>query len=331
MTVLAPAARASGLQAAQLAGSAAVEFEAEFLELINEERAAEGLNPLARLDVLVDGARGQAEAIHQAGYLYHNPDLADVTTGWYALGENVGYGPTVGALHRAFMDSPGHRANVLEATYNYLGVGVVLDENSVIWVAVVFMYGPDGLASEPVDLPTIFEPPFADDEGSVHEVSIVAIADAGITTGCTVDGTAFCPDDLVTRAQMATFLMRALELPESETDFFDDDEASTHELAINAIAAAGVTMGCGDGSFCADDAVTRAQMATFLSRALGLSGGEVDQFVDDDASVHEAAINALAWEGITAGCSSDADRFCPDEPVTRAQMASFIARALGLV
>lgn len=311
-------------------------FEAEFLELINQERAADGLNPLTRLDVLVDGARGQAQAIHGAGYLFHNPDLADVTTGWYALGENVGYGPTVIALHNAFMDSPGHRANVMKDTYNYAGVGVVIDANSVIWVAVVFMYGPAGLAeaqppSTPADVPAVYEPPFVDDEGSVHEDSIAAIANAGITAGCNAEGDEYCPEDPVTRGQMATFLVRALDLPTTPTDYFHDDTGSAHEDAINALAAAGMTNGCDAASYCPDDPVSRAQMATFLARALDLGPVGTDQFDDDDGSTHESAINALAVAGVTSGCDAGVRSYCPGQNVNRAQMASFIARALGLV
>jgi hypothetical protein len=313
-------------------------FEAQFLDLINEERVAEGLGALARLPVLVEGARGQAQAIEEAGYLFHNPNLAAVTTGWYALGENVGYGPTVEALHQAFMDSPGHRANVLKDTYNYGGVGVVIDSNNVIWVAIVFMYGPEGLAEDlsstdesnpdPVEQ---YEGTFSDDEGSVHEDSIEAIAEAGITNGCRSNGLEYCPQLLVTRAQMATFIMRALDLPASKIDFFIDDDGTQHETAINALAEAGISLGCGNSEYCGDEPVTRAQMATFLQRALDLQPGDADGFVDDDGSTHEDAINALAANGISGGCDSDTRLFCPNEKVTRAQMASFLARALGLV
>jgi hypothetical protein len=315
-----------------LATATETAFEAEFLALINEERVAEGLGTLSVYSDLVDDARAQAAAIQEAGYLYHNPDLASVTTGWYALGENVGYGPTVQALHDAFMASEGHRANVVKSTYNYGGVGVVLDENQVIWVAIVFMYGPDGLAdpvSEPDPLDEIFTPPFKDDDGSSHEPAIKAIADAGVTAGCDAEQALFCPDDEVTRAQMASFLARALDLPAADRDYFPDDTGNAHEAAINSLAAAGLTMGCGNGEYCVDDEVTRAQMATFLMRALDLDGAPTDYFDDDEGSTHQAAINALAFAEITTGCG---DRgFCPDDGVTRAQMATFIARALGLI
>lgn len=303
-------------------------YETEFLQLINDERALEGMGPLAVYDDIQDDARLQAAAIRDAGYLFHNPDLANVTSGWYALGENVGYGPTVQLLHDAFMGSPGHRANVLKADYNYGAAGVVIDENDVIWVAIVFLHGPDGLpGSTPVVVAEdTFEPPFRDDEGSVHESAINAIAQHGITTGCDAAAELYCPDDPVTRGQMATFLARGLELPVEPVDQFVDDASNAHEAAINSMAAAGITLGCGDGRFCPDETVTRGQMATFLARGLDLPAAPTDYFDDDDGTAHEWAINALAFSGITGGCENRA--FCPEADVTRAQMATFLARAL---
>jgi hypothetical protein len=73
-------------------------------------------------------------------------------------------------------------------------------------------------------------------------------------------------------------------------------------------------------------------MAAFLVRALGYSDdGGGDLFVDDDESVFERAIDRLATAGVTLGCNPpDNDRFCPNDRVTRGQMAAFLARALGL-
>ncbi len=115
---------------------------------------------------------------------------------------------------------------------------------------------------------------FTDDNGIVHEPNIEAIAAAGITFGCNSPAsTRYCPYDSVTRGQMAAFLNRALGFAESSIDFFTDDDTSTFESDINNIAEAGVTMGCnapqGD-RYCPEDAVSRAQMASFLARALDL-------------------------------------------------------------
>jgi hypothetical protein len=67
---------------------------------------------------------------------------------------------------------------------------------------------------------------------------------------------------------MARYLDRALDLPPTATDFFSDDDGSGYEDAINRLAAAGITEGCGDGRFCPGSWVSRAQMAAFLRRAL---------------------------------------------------------------
>jgi len=99
------------------------------------------------------------------------------------------------------------------------------------------------------------------------------------------------------------------------------------------LANAGITQGCNppdNDEFCPTDNVTRGQMAAFLSRALSLPSGGANTFVDDDGSIFEDAIAKLAAAGITQGCNPpDNDRFCPDDNVTREQMAAFLRRALG--
>ena len=60
-----------------------------------------------------------------------------------------------------------------------------------------------------------------------------------------------------------------------------------------------------------------------------MAGGG-DLFIDDDGSTHEKSIDRLAKAGVTTGCNPpDNDRFCPADPVTRGQMASFLFRALS--
>ena len=170
---------------------------------------------------------------------------------------------------------------------------------------------------------------FSDDDGSVHEENIEAMVVAGITRGCAAGEDRFCPRDEITRAQFASFLDRALSFPDTDRDFFDDDDGSVHEGAINRIAAAGVTDGCGTARYCAASPVTRRQMATLLVRSIdGLSEAGEDYFSDDDGDPHEANINVLAANGITKGCRSGL--YCPLESVRRDEMASFLARALGL-
>jgi hypothetical protein len=160
------------------------------------------------------------------------------------------------------------------------------------------------------------------------------MANQGITTGCTPDGKQFCPDRTVTREQMAAFLTRALDLPASDVEF-TDTTASLFVEEIAALAGARITRGCnpstGNDRFCPRDPVTRAQMASFLSRALDLSAGATGRFEDVPAgSTHERTIGALAEAEITKGCDPpDNTRFCPEQAVTRAEMATFLFRALG--
>lgn len=115
---------------------------------------------------------------------------------------------------------------------------------------------------------------------------------------------------------------------------FTDDDGNIHEGNIEAIAAEGITKGCNpplNTLYCPGDSVTRAQMAAFLNRALGLAPGTGNTFVDDDGSIFEPDIEALAAAGITKGCNPpDNDEYCPGDPVRRDQMASFLSRALGL-
>ncbi len=165
--------------------------------------------------------------------------------------------------------------------------------------------------------------PFSDD--------VAWLAANRITGGCNPPwNDEFCPDEAVTRGQMAAFLVRALGLPPGTSEF-SDSAASVFVADIGALAEAGITKGCNPPAntrFCPDEAVTRAQMAAFLVRALGLPPG-TSEFSDSAASVFVADIGALAEAGITKGCNPPANtRFCPDEAVTRAQMAAFLRRAL---
>jgi hypothetical protein len=109
---------------------------------------------------------------------------------------------------------------------------------------------------------------------------------------------------------------------------FSDANGSPFAVEINWLADAGITTGCSRELFCPGASVTREQMASFLARALGLGPTSTDFFTDDEASVHEDDINRIAAVGVTIGCAGG--RFCPSQVVPREQMASFLARALGL-
>ncbi|MDH3500370.1 MAG: 5'-nucleotidase C-terminal domain-containing protein, partial [Acidimicrobiia bacterium] len=164
---------------------------------------------------------------------------------------------------------------------------------------------------------------FGDDDGNFHEDNINAIAAAGITLG-TAPGQ-FSPATGVARRQMAAFLARAFNLPSTTTDYFTDDNGTLLEPEINAVAAAGISIGCAANLFCPNQTVTRGQMASFIMRALGLEVAPNGDFFDDVAgNTHEANINGLAGLGITTGTT--ATEYSPADPVRRDQMATFLAR-----
>ena len=98
------------------------------------------------------------------------------------------------------------------------------------------------------------------------------LAELEITVGCRQEPLSYCPDTSVSRGQMATFLVRAFDLEAAGPAGFVDTEGSTHEANIDALAAAGITVGCTKDppQFCTSDPVRRSQMAIFLARALGL-------------------------------------------------------------
>jgi hypothetical protein len=177
---------------------------------------------------------------------------------------------------------------------------------------------------------------FVDDDGSVHEGSIEAIAAEGLTVGCNPpQSDRYCPGRTVTRGEMAAFLARALTLGATGDEFFSDDDGHLFENAINRLAEAGVTQGCNppaNDRFCPDRVMTRGEMAAMLSRAFHYPTSDHDRFQDDDGHLFENAINRLAAAGVSQGCNPPAnDRFCPEGRMTRDQMATFLTRSLRLM
>ena len=120
-------------------------------------------------------------------------------------------------------------------------------------------------------------------------------------------------------------------LGDVQVGIFVDDDTSTFAEEIEWVAAEEITLGCDatGTQFCPGDPVTREQMASFLARALDLEPVASNRF-DDVSGTHTENINAIAEAGITLGCTSGGDEFCPSDLVSREQMASFLARALGL-
>ncbi len=170
---------------------------------------------------------------------------------------------------------------------------------------------------------------------------IERLYNAGITSGCGISPLIYCPENSVTRAQMAIFILRGIHgtsyTPPAATGTVFGDVPATHPHAawIEALAAQGITSGCGNGNYCPNNPVTRAQMAVFLLKAKHGSGYTppavgADSGFGDVSTSHWAAawIKQLAAESITSGCG--AGNFCPNQAVSRAQMAVFLVKTFDL-
>lgn len=173
--------------------------------------------------------------------------------------------------------------------------------------------------------------------------AIEALAYHGITLGCATNPQQFCPDGLVSRAEMAVFLERAMKGPgfvyaPTGTRFADVPLFHWAVGPIEQLYLDGVTSGCATAPlrFCPTESVTRASMAKFLLLAKlgaaynpGTASGTV--FADVPATHWVAAwIEAFHGLGYTTGCASNPLRFCPDVLVSRAEMAVFLYRVFDL-
>jgi hypothetical protein len=169
-------------------------------------------------------------------------------------------------------------------------------------------------------------PAFSDVTGNVHGFAIQRLADSRVTSGC--GGDRFCPDAPVTRGQTVTFLGRALGLaPAGGQRFADVPPGHVHAGYIAAAVDAKIISGHPDGTFLPDEPLSRDQMATILRKAAKLDHVWGSRFSDVPfESVHRPSINAIADARITSGCTRD--RYCPGDDVTRAQMATFLVRAV---
>jgi hypothetical protein len=165
--------------------------------------------------------------------------------------------------------------------------------------------------------------------GHWAEGFITALYDSGISAGCGRGN--YCPDDPITRGQMAVFLVTSLgQSPVQCTGRFGDVPIG-HPFCgfIEKLFDLGITGGCSltDGTFCPDDPVTRGQMAVFIEASLGNAGNEcLGLFGDIPVGTPFCGFIERLWEdGITGGCS--VENFCYNDPVTRAQMAVFLVAA----
>ncbi len=172
---------------------------------------------------------------------------------------------------------------------------------------------------------------------------------AGVTTGCVTSSDPstrmYCPDDSVTREEMAAFIVRAVTgtttpaIYNAVPYFTDVPTTNPFFPHIQKMEELGITTGCGTGVFCPTATIPRWEMAMFMVRArLMLQGAAfttatTPYFADVPTNVEGNGIpfpfiQRSYEENITAGCGTNPLIYCPDALVTRGEMASFIMRAL---
>jgi hypothetical protein len=183
---------------------------------------------------------------------------------------------------------------------------------------------------------TVFQGAQFNDVPATHTfyTEIGKLSARGVTLGC--GGGNFCPDDPVTRQQMAALIIRALGQPQppqpSSQRFLDVLPGNPFYSFIDELFLRQITLGCGGGNYCPGDPVLRDQMAAFIMRALGEyvpPQPQTQRFQDvPPSNPFYAFIDLLAQRQITLGCS--VTNYCPTQVVTRSQMAAFLVRAFNL-
>jgi uncharacterized protein affecting Mg2+/Co2+ transport len=170
------------------------------------------------------------------------------------------------------------------------------------------------------------------------------IAQLGVTVGCTA--ATYCPDDLVTRDQMAVFIERVLGAfnppAPSGQSFVDVPPSHWAYSFIGDFATRGITVGCATGYYCPGSTVTRDQMSVFMERAVGRPNPPFpssQRFVDVPTDYWSYAFaESFVANGLSKGimdvikrdCNSDGLHLCPGRPLTRAEMAAWLVIAFNL-
>ena len=191
-----------------------------------------------------------------------------------------------------------------------------------------------------LNIPSVLSNPYTDVPADSWAVPyIYAIRDAGITGGCGNGN--YCPQGLVSREQMAAFLIRAIE-GDPDVDycngvdpFLDVASGAWSCPHIKRMGELNITGGCGNGNYCPPGLVNREQMAVFIVRAL--EGDPSANYCNGVAPFND--VSAASWScghikrlvdlEITQGCGNG--NYCPGNEVNREQMAAFLARAfLGM-
>jgi hypothetical protein len=254
----------------------------------------------------------------------------------------LGAGFTNTPTHQSGFVSSGSRATVTVSgltngpSYHWRARTVDSAGGASGWIA--FAGNPDTAADFTVSVVSFVDVP----SSHTFWLWIEALFQAGITGGCGTNPPMYCPDQTVSRAQMAVLLLRGIHgagyTPPAASGIFAD-VPPTHPFArwIEQLYREAITGGCGTSPlrYCPDQSVTRDQMAVFLLRSKhgpGYQPPAATGIFADVPLAHPFArwVEQLYRETITSGCGINPARYCPDQSVTRGPMAAFLVRTFGL-
>lgn len=105
---------------------------------VNHEHYTRNMRSLQSWESIVGKARQHSCEMAKTQRLFHTPNLSSQYSGWRILGENVAMGYNLYEIHKAWMQSPAHRSNILESRYRAMGSGVCRDSGGTYWVTTVF-------------------------------------------------------------------------------------------------------------------------------------------------------------------------------------------------
>lgn len=310
--------------------------ESTIFSLVNQSRAANGLGPLKLNSAISAVSAAWAQQMAANHSMTHNPSYSSqIPSGWTKAAENIAMGySSPQAVHEAWMGSTGHRANIL-GDYTDIGISFIT-MNGTTWAVENFgKYGPS------VPPPATPDQTFAD-VGPTHPFfsEIEWMASEGISTGTAQPSgrPLYEPRNAVSRQAMAAFLYRfsgdAFTAPVEPT-FADVPTSSPFYTAIEWMSSSGISTGTPQGVgkplYKPGDPVSRAAMAAFLYRYLGVSTTGPTTSPFSDVPTSSTFYKYIAWmysSGLSHGYDDGAGRplYKANDQVSRQAMAAFLFR-----
>ena len=272
---------------------------------------------------------------YKTGYIHLNNDTPGTDDG---LANGIAEGITEGAIVRkgqliGWVGDSGnaeYAGSHLHFEIRYYGSGFEERINPYPYLLnAPILSEPGGVPAQEPEPEPFIGTSFTDDDGSPHEADIERLVELGVTRGCSE--TEYCPQDSITRGQMAAFVRRYLGLSLADpSPTYTDTDGHLFSDDIEAITEAGIGFGCSEFDYCPDAPLTRQEMARFLVGTfdIALLGSPSGVFDDIDVNPFAPYIEAIESVGVTLGCSETS--YCPSQVVTREQMASFFVRGHDL-